>query len=391
MSLDLERIAALNNDLHFCEDLAVSGPIDAGVPVGDGPLAGRVIGLKSNIRVAGQAWTAGIGTRAAQVADDDDAAVVTPLRAAGATILSRLMMDEGALGAATDNPHFGRCENPAWPGHSAGGSSGGSAAAVAAGAVDAAFGSDTLGSVRIPAAYCGVYGLKLGHGAVSMGGVFPLAPDLDALGIFARDLSVLSDVLQVVLPDSAAPAPIAGWYATTPDMLTGCAPKVLDFYATCCVALGQVMPPLRAMPPLNLAGLRADAFLMTEVAAVNTLGSEPGLSRGLKRLIDYGRKVDVRRQHQTQGRLAEAAHAVRQSLGANRVLVLPTVADSAFQHGTPPPAGQADFTALANIAGCPALAIPKPGAVPPVSVQIVGPKGSEHRLIALAQDIAARI
>mgnify|MGYP000153026470 CR=1 FL=1 len=133
MSGVFDRIETLNERLHFCEDFAASGPVDRAQAQSVGPLSGRVIGVKSNISVAGQAWTAGFGARAAEIAPRD-APVIARLRAAGATLLSRLAMDEGALGAATDNPHFGRSENPRVPGHSAGGSSGGSAAAVAAGA-----------------------------------------------------------------------------------------------------------------------------------------------------------------------------------------------------------------------------------------------------------------
>jgi aspartyl-tRNA(Asn)/glutamyl-tRNA(Gln) amidotransferase subunit A len=388
-----DRIQTRDSTLHFCEDFAVSGPVDRAqvLAVGQGPLVGRTIGLKSNIRVAGQAWTAGIGARAGQIAKSD-AQVVSLLRGAGALILSRLAMDEGALGAATDNPHFGRCENPVWPGHSAGGSSGGSAAAVAAGAVDAALGSDTMGSVRIPAAYCGVYGLKTGAGVLAMEGVVPLAPSLDALGLFARTPAVLGHVLDVLCPaPQGACPPIEGWIAPDRSTLAACHPDVMSFYDEIHAALGRLLGPHGASPAMDWPGLRGDAFILTEVEAVTSLGGEAGLSAGLAKLIDYGRHMPPQKLKEAADRLHVARCVLRAALGASRVLVLPAVAQPAFVHGTRPPAGQADFTVIANIAGVPALSIPRPDARPPVSVQLTGPQGSERALIDLAARLSAAL
>ncbi|SDZ59240.1 aspartyl-tRNA(Asn)/glutamyl-tRNA(Gln) amidotransferase subunit A [Jannaschia faecimaris] len=384
------RIASLNDAFHFCEDFSTSGPIDRAQSAGSGALFGQTIGLKSNIRVAGQAWTAGIGNRSA-VLGAEDAPLVARLRAEGATIISRLAMDEGALGAATDNPHFGRCDNPAWPGHSVGGSSGGPAAAVAAVAVDAAVGSDTMGSVRIPAAFCGVFGLKFGRDTVGMAGVVPLAPSLDALGLLAREPTTLASVLDVLAPE-ATPAPkITGWCAAEDAMLVGCHPKVAEFMAECHGALRAVLGPPGELPFFELAGLRGDAFLLTEVEAVDSLGREAGLSPGLARLIDYGRRVHAEKLAAANARLVAAREMLTAALGTARVILLPTVAEPAFAHDSRPPVGQANYTVLANIAGCPAIAIPKPGAVPPVSVQLLGPRGSERSLIALAETLSSQL
>lgn len=391
MNRTLADIAALDERFHFCEDLEVSGAVDfAGNGSGAGAATGLLVGVKSNIRVAGQAWTAGIGSRASQVAATD-AKVVAMLREAGAVILSRLAMDEGALGAATDNPHFGRCDNPAFPGHSAGGSSGGSAAAVAAGAVDAALGSDTMGSVRIPAAYCGVFGLKLGHGAVPMDGVFPLAPSLDSLGILARSPARISQVLSVLMPELGEGGEISAWVAPDEVALEGCDANVLAFFGECRDALRDLLGPASISPEMDLARIRSDAFLLTEVEAVETLGEQPGLSPFLQKLIAYGRGVSSERLSQVRERLRDTSRALHSALGENSVLLLPTVSKPAFVHGERPPADQADFTTLANVAGCPAIAIPKPGSVPPVSAQLVGPMGSERRLVDLAEKLSDKI
>ena len=118
-----------------------------------------------------------------------DAEVIRRLRAAGAVILGKLNMQEGALGAVNDNPHHGRTTNPFRDGYTPGGSSGGSGAAVAAGLCAAALGTDTGGSVRIPAAYCGVVGLKPSFGLVSTRGVVPLSLRLDHVGPLTRTVA----------------------------------------------------------------------------------------------------------------------------------------------------------------------------------------------------------
>lgn len=389
MSLPFEEIAARATRWGFCEAPEVSLPLDAAKAPGAGPLAGLTLGVKSNFRVAGQAWTAGIGAREGQLAEAD-APLVARLRGAGARILSRLAMDEGALGAACDNPHFTRCENPAWPGHSPGGSSGGSAAALAAGAVDLALGSDTMGSVRIPAAYCGVFGLKFGAGALPDAGLFPLAPSLDAPGIFARDVDGLTALLDVLLPETRAATPL-GWCAPGPAQLAGCTPEVRAFYDACQDALGASLGPPNPLPPMDFEELRGTAFLLTEIEAAQSLGGVPGLSPGLRKLIDYGAAIPEEKARAIRASLAETASAVQSALEGPRVALLPTVAEPAFPLGGRPPRGQADFTVMANVAGCPALALPAPGAHPPVSAQLVGPKGSERLLVTLAEEILARL
>ena len=162
-----------------------------------GRLDGIPMAFKDNFDIAGcrpRRGLAGSRTRVAQ----HDAHVVARLRAAGAVLIGKTNMDEGALGAATDNPHFGATHNPHRHGYSAGGSSGGSAAAVAAGLAVAAIGSDTLGSVRIPASYCGVCALKPTHGEISARGLVPAARRLDAVGVLAREVGDLSVLLQVL-------------------------------------------------------------------------------------------------------------------------------------------------------------------------------------------------
>ena len=207
----LERIARINpRILAFTAldiDNARAAAAESAVRIARGeprPLEGVPFGIKANIDIEGLATTAGVAARRDDVATSD-AAVVTRLRDAGAVILGHLNMHEAALGATTDNPAYGRTENPHRIGRTPGGSSGGSGAAVAAGLCAAALGTDTMGSVRIPAAYNGVYGLKPTHGLVPDDGLVFLARRLDSIGPLARSVADLAAVMAVLAPlDEAA-------------------------------------------------------------------------------------------------------------------------------------------------------------------------------------------
>jgi aspartyl-tRNA(Asn)/glutamyl-tRNA(Gln) amidotransferase subunit A len=164
---------------------------------------GPTVGIKDVIDVAGMPTTA--ASRILRRVPQRDAECVARLRAAGATIAGKLNTHEFAYGALTNSPHFGPALNPWNPAHSCGGSSGGSGAAVAADLVDAALGTDTAGSVRIPAAFCGVTGMRPTTGLVPTGGVVPTAWSLDTVGPLARSAEECEQLLQVM-----AGGPVAG-------------------------------------------------------------------------------------------------------------------------------------------------------------------------------------
>ncbi|HWQ01668.1 MAG TPA: amidase, partial [Gaiellaceae bacterium] len=142
------------------------------------------VGVKDVIDVAGMPTTA--ASKVLHRVPERDAECVARLRAAGAAIVGKLNTHEFAFGALTNSPHFGPARNPWDPERTTGGSSGGSGAAVAAGLVDLALGTDTAGSIRIPAAFCGVTGHRPSVGLVPTGGVVPVAWTLDAVGPLAR-------------------------------------------------------------------------------------------------------------------------------------------------------------------------------------------------------------
>ncbi len=125
------------------------------------------------------------------------------LEAAGAVVIGRTGLHEFAFGFSSENPHFGPVRNPWDPDTSPGGSSGGSAAAVAAGITPVAIGTDTGGSVRVPAALCGCFGLKVTHGRIPLDGVFPLATTVDTVGPLADSIDALDSSYRAMSGDTA--------------------------------------------------------------------------------------------------------------------------------------------------------------------------------------------
>jgi len=170
----------------------------------DGPLARRTVAVKDLYAVAGQRVGAGNPTWLADApVEVAHAAAVAALLAAGADVRGVARTDELAYSLAGTNAHTGTPPNPRAPGRVPGGSSSGSAAAVALGQADVGLGTDTGGSVRVPASYQGLYGLRTTHGTVPTTGLVPLAPSFDAVGWLARDADLLAAVGDVLLPPDA--------------------------------------------------------------------------------------------------------------------------------------------------------------------------------------------
>jgi AtzE family amidohydrolase len=225
----LDRIAARNPAINaftrVLSDRALreADAVDAAVAAGKdaGPLAGVPFGVKDLFDIEGLPTTVGAAVRRGAAPAMRDAEAIRRLNAAGAVLVGTLNMDEYAYGFATVNAEWGVTRNPHDTERLAGGSSGGSAAAVAAGMVPLTLGSDTNGSIRIPASLCGVYGLKPTHGGLPMQGVFPFADSFDDIGPFgstAADLALTCRVLsggQDAGSASRAPrvARLEGWFS----------------------------------------------------------------------------------------------------------------------------------------------------------------------------------
>ena len=177
--------------------------VDAAVAAGNdpGPLAGVPYGVKDLFDVAGLPTTAGSTLYADALPAHQDAEAIRRLRAAGAILVATLNMDEFAYGFATINERHGTTRNPYDEARLAGGSSGGSAAIVASGLLSFSLGSDTNGSIRVPAGLMGLYGLKPTHAGLPLDGVFPFAESFDDIGPFARSMADLELIWQILAGD----------------------------------------------------------------------------------------------------------------------------------------------------------------------------------------------
>ncbi len=374
--------ARINAVIDAFNDLAIPEMADSDMRAEDGQtlsaIDGLPIGVKANIAVAGKYWHAGIKAYASRKADDD-ALVVERLKAAGALLVGTLNMEEGALGAQTDNPWFGQTINPLKDGYTPGGSSGGSSAAVAAGFVEAALGTDTMGSVRIPSAYCGLWGFKPSHSEEMLRGVVPLSTTLDTVGVHAASLGACVDVMQIIMDRDLS----GGTAGDVVALDWGDAVEVEPFIAE------EFAKVADGLPTTGLGGYgygksRRAGLILSEVegyaAHEKRLKNKPdGFSDFFRGMLEYGRDLPKAK--------VDAAYAHIDALRAQTdpdFILMPTAPQTAFKFGDPVPANQADFTAYANLADRPAIAFPlgKDRRGLPASAQIVGPRGREADLVA---------
>ena len=372
-----------------------------------GRLDGIPVALKDNFDIAGWSTRAGLPGRDKPV--ENDAHVVARLRASGAVLVGKTNMDEGALGATTDNPHYGPTHNPWKHGYSAGGSSGGAAAAVAAGLVAAAVGSDSLGSIRIPASYCGLYALKPTHGEISARGMVPAARRLDSVGLLARSVADLTVLLQVLAGYDADDArsrrrrvafALPDWEpgklrcGLLPDLAAvGVQPEVIAVFEAALAKLPRELGERRTVDfdDWPLARTRRAGLLLMEAEMLGTFAddladTEHPVSERFRRMLDYAARKSAA-EYAIADRVLDAATLKMRRLFAQvDVLVLPTTPQGAFPLDGPVPDSQADLTSFASLAGCPAVSIPM-GTLPdgmPIGLQLVGARGSDLRLLELA-------
>lgn len=429
--IDAERLAAIYLEAIACENPATAAYIAVQPPTtrteaaaaaarrqGNGPIGrldGIAVSVKDSLDVIGWPTTAGLPARPARVAAHD-AAAVARLRSAGAVILGKTLMDEGALGAVTVNPHYGATQNPFRTGYTAGGSSGGAAAAVAAGLCVAALASDSLGSARIPASYCGVAALKPTHGEISARGLIPAARRLDTVALIARDVGDLTVLLQVLSgydPDDprsrqrrVALSP-PDWEpgclrsGVLPNLAAlGCTPAVVGLFENALEMLRRELGELAMVSfddyPLERA--RRAGFFLMEAEMLDTFADDLAdpkqpVSPAFRQLLDWAASKSAA-DYVAADRLLDASMLkARRVFSEVDVLLTPTTPHAAFPLNGPAPADQARFTAFANLSGCPAVSIPMGQLADglPVGLQFVGPPGSDLRLLELAEVCAATL
>ncbi|TBR40350.1 MULTISPECIES: amidase [Dyella] len=379
-----------------------------------GRLDGIPVALKDNFDIAGWPTHAGLPGRRTPV--QEDAHAVARLRASGAVLLGKTNMDEGALGATTNNPHYGATHNPHRHGYTAGGSSGGAAAAVAAGLAAVAVGSDSLGSIRIPASYCGIYALKPTHGEISARGLVPAARRLDVVGLLGRsanDLTVLLQVLAGYDADDArsrrrrvAFAP-PDWEpgnlrcGLLPDLAAiGVDADVIDVFEEALARLPRELGERRHVDfaDWDFARTRRAGLFLMEAEMLSTYAGDLAdkqhpVSDRFRQMLSYASKKSAADYAEADRVLDAATLKMRRLFAQVDVLVLPTTPQGAFPLDGPVPDSQADLTSFASLAGCPAVSIPM-GTLPnglPIGLQFVGARGSDLRLLELAAVCSATL
>ena len=383
--------------------------IDAMVAAGTdpGPLCGVPYGVKDLFDIAGLATTAGSVIYADEPPATRDAEAIRRLQAAGAVLVATLNMDEFAYGFATINARHGTTRNPHDRARLAGGSSGGSAAAVAAGMLPFTLGSDTNGSIRVPASLTGIYGLKPTHDGLPMGGVFPFAASFDDIGPFTLSVPDMQCVWSVLSGDQSGSEGTAAGQHGRVARLGGRFRE--NAHPDQLAAIDAIAPN---GPEIDIAGIaqaRSAAFLITafEGGALHrdklrqrAMDFDPAtrdrlLAGGLVPEELYGEALDVR------ARFREAVLA--QTAGYDVLLApaapceAPPIADPRIWIDGELRPARADLgihTQPVSFLGLPSLAVPlaRPGNLPggqlPLGIQLIGRPGGEPALFAFATKLA---
>jgi amidase len=370
-----------------------------------GPLAGLTLAVKDLYDIAGYPTGCGSPFKLAQSGiKTKTAPSIQTLLDAGAWFVGKSHTDEIAWSILGINAHFGTPKNSAAPDRVAGGSSSGSVAAVAAGIADIGIGSDTGGSIRAPASYCGVMGIRTTHGRIPLDAVMPLAPSFDTYGWFARDVTALARVGEVMLgPDtrtlSDRPRLLVAsdaLDAVDPDTREAIEPAIAlvedligagERVAIGCQPLADLMNTFRILQSAEVWQVHGEWY---ETFA-------PPLSVGIPERFAFAKSLtDTEIGPAKAQRLAQRAHLLS-LLSGDTIIALPTVHAPAPKLTSTP----AEFEAFrqraiallspAGLAGCPQISLPlaKVGSAP-VGLSLIGPPGSDASLIALVAAMIAR-
>ncbi|MGF1618848.1 MAG: amidase [Acidimicrobiia bacterium] len=360
-----------------------------------GPLGGVPIALKDLIDQEGKVTTC--GSVFYRQIPTKTATAVSRLASAGGSVIGRTGLHEFAFGFSSENPHFGVVRNPWDPATSPGGSSGGSAAAVAAGVVPLAIGTDTGGSVRVPAALCGAYGLKVTYGAIPLDGVFPLVPSIDTVGPIADSAAGIATAYRVMSGETADRTKLKTLRFGVPQPWYDEAPVAPGVDAAFTDALDALRSMGHEVNPIRLPDVLPDRRINFAIAREVTAAHRGFRSRELPYGDDVAARLDeaaavsdeqsdegLQWQQMVRSRFADAFATVD-------VLITPTVPEMRKVIGEDLIGGVhyrkvlSWFTSIVNHALLPAIAFPLAGTgKPPVSVQVIGPSGSDLALVAVA-------
>ena len=378
------------------------------------PLRGMIFAVKDNIDVAGLPTTAGCPAYAYQ--PDRSASVVDALTSAGAIAVGKTNLDQFATGlVGTRTPH-GVPRNPLDPEHVPGGSSSGSAVAVARDLVDFALGTDTAGSGRVPAAFCGIIGVKPTFGRLSTRGTVPAVQSADCISIFAPSIELSRVVLDVASgydrDDPTARRPVHHSVSPTAELRVGVAGSTqlaaCNTSETVIAAYEQSVSQLAAMgantvevdlDPFFEAGdmLYGGPWIAERTAAVGDFIREhpDDVDPTVAAIIEQGRRFDAIDAFRARDRLAELKRAAKEAFERIDVLVVPTVPRSAslaevLDEPVEVNSSLGRFTTFANLLDLAALTVPTafaPDSSIPDSITIYGEAWDDEQLLALAQSL----
>jgi amidase len=374
---------------------------------GEGPLAGVGFVAKDVIDVAGLVTGAGNPDwAAAHEAAAEDAAAVAALRVAGAELVAKGQCAELAFSLSGDNAHYGMPRNPAAEDRDPGGSTSGPAAAVAGRLCDLGLGTDTLGSVRVPASYCGVHGYRPTHGAIPMAGVLPLAQRFDTVGVLARDAGLLRRAAELLLgADGGSADPPARLLLADPP-LAAADPEIAEgtrrAAGRIATAIGAELERADALPggAPELADAMAAFNVLQGVQVWRNFGdwvrsAHPSLGGDIGMRIERASGFGPGDEAQAEP-VADAVRAAVERLGPGRALVLPATGTAAPPRDADADARQAarvgagQLTCIATLSGAPAVALPlgTAGGLP-FGVSLVGVPGADRSLLAAGERVAA--
>ena len=365
-----------------------------------GPLTGLTLAVKDIFDVAGYPTGCGNPQKLAEAAPAAATApAVQKLLDAGARFVGKTQTEELAFSMLGQNVHFPHPVNPAAPGRVTGGSSSGSAAAVAGGLADIATGSDTGGSIRAPASFCGLVGLRTTHGAISLEGTMPLAPSFDTFGWFARDIEIYEKVGEVLLLGGGGTLDRPLRIEALDPLLIG--PEEVAEYARLASLVADVLGRAReiAAPPQSIDALYWATRKLQAREAWDAHGAwieQPGRKLGeavFQRFL-FGKSVsdeDVKRESEIR---AAFTAWLRDLLADDGILVMPTVPCPAPRSDAGPQIFS-DFREQAirllcwsGLSGFPQITLPL-GTVAdaPFGISLLGPAGSDLALIATGKAI----
>lgn len=370
-------------------------------PSRSGPLSGLRVAVKDVYAVAGHRIGAGNPVWLAEAEPEDHHAwAVEALLGAGAEITGIAQTDELTYSLDGTNVHYGTPPNPLAPGHIPGGSSSGPASAVALHEADTGLCTDTAGSTRVPASYCGLYGMRPTHGAIPVTGMLPLAPDFDTVAWLARDADTLAKVGDALLPaegGASGPGPFHT-ALVAPDLLAPVDPDVRQSFLGAAAGLAGRLELRREEREFGGdPAERADAFSTVQASQVwecdgEWVESHPGaLGEETEQRFAWAARARGERLARARESMQETVQALRNLLAPGTVLLLPAAPgpaparDSTTAERDAVRAAALQLTCLASAAGLPCLVLPRMTAESlPVGLCVISDRGGDRALLDLA-------